>query len=93
MALSALSAVLQQFLRTEYPLGPSASDLVTEAKTTLALKASCKRLSEHDASQWLWGGPGGEGIRFCIAEAREEARFNDPEAMPEEPAYPDSPDF
>ena len=83
MALPALSAVLQQFLRIEYPLGPSASDLIAEAKTTLALRASCKRLSEHDASKWLWGE---EGIRFCIAEAREEARFN-PEP------YPDSPDF
>ena len=89
MALPALSTVLQQFLRTEYPLGP-ASDLITEAKTTLALKASCKRLSEHDASRWLWGEEGGEGVRFCIAEAREEARFNDPEALL---AYPDSPDF
>ena len=87
MAHSALSVVLQQFLRTEYPLGPSASDLITEAKTTLALKASCKRLSEHDAAKRLWGE---EGIRFCIAEAREEARFNDPEALL---AYPDSPDF
>ena len=86
MALPALSTALQQFLRTECPLGPSASDLLIEAKTTLALKASCKRLSEHDASRWLWGEEGGEGIRFYIAEAREEA-FNP------EPAYPDSPDF
>ena len=69
----ALSVVLQQFLQTEYPLGPSASALLTEAKTVLALKGSCKRLSEHDTSGWLWGS---EGIRFCVAEAREEAKFN-----------------
>ena len=75
MALSALSVALQQFLQTNYPLGPSAAELLTEAKTVLALKATCRRLSEHDASAWLRGGPDGEGIRFYIAEAREEAKF------------------
>ena len=62
------------------PCGPAdgvafrpAAELVTEAKTVLALKAACRRLSEHDASRWLWDE---EGIRFCIAEAREEAKSN-----------------
>ena len=71
----ALSVVLQHFLQVDYPFGPSAAALLTEAKTVLALKATCKRLSAHDASGWLWGRDSGEGIRFCVAEAREEARF------------------
>lgn len=74
--MDALSTVLQHFLQTEYPLGPSAAELLTEARAVLALKASCKRLQEQDAARWLWDK---EGIRFSIAEAREEARFADPE--------------
>ena len=74
----ALSVVLRHFLQTCYPLGPSAAELLTEAKTVLALKATCRRLTEHDASAWLWDEG---GIRFCIAEAREEAKFANPEGF------------
>ena len=79
----ALSVALRQFFLSNYPLGPSAAELLTEARTVLALKATCKRLSEHDASAWLWGRSEGEGVRFYIAEAREEAKFANAEGNPD----------
>ena len=73
--MAALAVVLQEWLRTDYPLGPSAAELIVEAKTVLALRGACKRFSEYDATKWAWGDEG-EGMRFYIAEAREEAKFS-----------------
>ena len=74
----ALAVVLQNYLGTNYPLGPSAAELIVEAKTVLAFRGTCKRLSEYDTTKWAWGDMemGTEGMRFYIAEAREEAKFS-----------------
>ena len=75
-ALQALDVVVQRWLQTEYPFGPSAVAFKTEARTLFALKKTCKRLNAHDSTEWELGE---DGVCFCYAEALEEAKFDDPE--------------
>ena len=74
----ALDVVVQQWLQTEHPFGPSADAFKTEAKTAFALKKTCKRLIVHDSLQWELGEG---GVLFSYYEALEEAKYADPETL------------
>ena len=76
--LQALDVVVQQWLQTEYPFGPSANAFKTEAKTVFALKKTCKRLNAHDSLEWEMGDC---GVCFSYAEALEEVKFTNPEGV------------
>ena len=78
-ALPALDIVLLQWFQTEYNWGPSAADFRCEAKTVFALKKTCRRLHAHDSLEWELGEC---GVCFSFAEAVEEARIGNPEAIP-----------
>ena len=77
-ALPALDIVLQEWLQTKYPLGPSAAAFKSEAKTVFALKKTCRRLSQRDSSEWEMGDG---GVCFSYFEALEEAKYADPESF------------
>ena len=78
-ALSALDIVLQQWFQTEYNFGPSAAEFRYEAKTVFALKKTCSCLNAHDSLEWELGSC---GVCFSFAEAVEEARIVNPQAIP-----------
>ena len=77
-ALQALDVVVQRWLQTEYPFGPSAVAFKTEARTFFALKKTYRRLNAHDSLEWeMQDG----GVLFSFYEALEEARYADPETL------------
>ena len=76
--MQALDVVVQQWLQTECPFGPSANAFKTEAKTVFALKKTCERLIVHDSLQWELGEG---GVLFSYYEALEEAKYADPETL------------
>ena len=67
---------IRQLLRSEYGLyGACASQLRSDAKGILGLRAACKQLAEHDARQWM------QDMVFCIVEVRELVRTEVMELM------------
>ena len=77
-SLPALEVILQHWLQTEYPFGPSAAAFKSEAQTVFALKKTCRRLSCHDSREWELGE---DGVLFSYVEALEEARYADLETI------------
>ena len=77
-SLRDLDIVVQQWLQTECPFGPSADAFKTEAKTVFALKKTCRRLNANDPLEWdMQDG----GVFFSYYEALEEAKYADPETL------------